>query len=839
MVRRPSTAARRHRRARDGRSRGLRSVVAGVGVVVLAVGLVLAAAVGGYPASRPRLLSGAAWLASAQVGQLTLLDGSSVEVAAQVQVAPKGNRLDVVQQAATAYAVDRTAGSWRRVDGATFELSPVLTPIPDASGGLLAFAGPHGLYALDSRRGVLAAADPHTLAARGGLVSLASQVDAAAATVDDSGRLWLLDTTTGNLIWLDGGTRHIRRGAVTPGAGLLTLADGAPVLVDTGRRTADLLDPATAETRQSTTLDLRPGERVAVAGDPHASRLYLVAARGVLAICELTEPNCTTAIPLAPDSTDLGTPVETGGRVFVPDYTTGRVWVIDLHDHRIVARPQILHPQTKFQLLTRDGLVFFNDPDSEHAGVIRLNGGIRTIAKYDPKHPDKALNDPDTGIGNAPPADDKPPVADDRSRKDPTKPPTTGPPPPPGPPLPPPTPTTPPVPPPPDRPTLRVVVSNDNPFVGDDTALQATGEPGRAQPTDARWDFADGQNAGGLTVSHQWGAAGTYQVSVQATFPDGQTAAASITIRVVDRPVTRPVLTVQPPANGTVNGDGGISCPPSCSATFDPGQTVSLTAAPAGGFVFAGWGGDCGGGNPTCNLTMTVDRTVSAAFTRPSSVLTVQPPSNGRVTGDGGINCPGTCTATFNSGDSVSLTAQPANPTDLAFTGWGGACAGRGNPCNLTMNGDQTVSASFAVRPTLTVDNFAFDAGTVTGPNGLDCPPATTCTVRYDPGQQITITATPSSNVFTLINWEDDCASAPGRTCTLTMNGNKKATPIWGTCFPSCGGGAGTGFARLSRGGRLAGGPGGDRTGGAATIGRRTRPRRARIGPRRARGMAR
>src|SRR6266508_4614291 len=130
MVRRPSTAARRHRRARDGRSRGLRSVVAGVGVVVLAVGVVLAAAVGGYPASRPRLLSGAAWLASAQVGQLTLLDGSSVEVAAQVQVAPKGNRLDVVQQAATAYAVDRTA--W--TPAAACWPPPTRTPWPPGAG---------------------------------------------------------------------------------------------------------------------------------------------------------------------------------------------------------------------------------------------------------------------------------------------------------------------------------------------------------------------------------------------------------------------------------------------------------------------------------------------------------------------------------------------------------------------------------------------------------------------------------------------------------------------------------------------------------------------------------
>src|SRR6266508_506327 len=104
MVRRAAGHRRSHRRA-AGRGRWLRSVVAGGAVVVVAAGLVLAAAVGGYPAARPRLLSGAAWLASAQVGQLTLLDGSSVEVAAQVQVAPKGNRLDVVQQAATAYAV--------------------------------------------------------------------------------------------------------------------------------------------------------------------------------------------------------------------------------------------------------------------------------------------------------------------------------------------------------------------------------------------------------------------------------------------------------------------------------------------------------------------------------------------------------------------------------------------------------------------------------------------------------------------------------------------------------------------------------------------------------------
>jgi hypothetical protein len=45
-------------------------------------------------------MSGAAWLPSTQVGQLTLLDGSSVEVAAQVravrrQRSPAGHRGDI------------------------------------------------------------------------------------------------------------------------------------------------------------------------------------------------------------------------------------------------------------------------------------------------------------------------------------------------------------------------------------------------------------------------------------------------------------------------------------------------------------------------------------------------------------------------------------------------------------------------------------------------------------------------------------------------------------------------------------------------------------------------
>jgi len=678
-------------------------------------------------------------------------------------VAHRGNRLDVVQQASTAYAVDRTTGSLRRVDGATFEIGAAVKPLPDASAGLLVFAGPHGLYALDAQRGLLTAPDPLSLETTGGAVSLASRFDTGAAVVDEHGRLWVLDADTGDLIWLDGGKRGVRRGAVTAGAGLLTLADDAPVLVDTATRRADLLDRTTAQVRRSTALDLRAGERIAVSGSPHASRLYLVAGRGLLSVCELTQPECTTAVPLSADATDLGPPVETGGRVFVPDYSTGQVWIVDLRESRVVARPQVLHPRTKFQLLTRDGLVFFNDLDSEKAGVIHLDGGIRQVAKYDPGSPEKNLNGSVVGDGKAPTADKTPPEPP-ANRPRPPQPPGAQPPPPPDPGPPPP-------PPPPGQPVVQIVASNAEPFVGDTVTLRATGAPGQPDPTDARWDFNDGQAGNGVQVDHKWDAPRSYQVSVQATFAGGQTATASVTITVSTRPVVRPTLTVQVSGNGSVTG-GGFNCTGTCTAQFDPGQRVTLTAAPSGGDVLRSWGDACAGtpAASPCTVTMTADRTASATFGPPPPVhLSVTAPANGRITGPNGISCPGTCGADFTAGTPVTLTATP-NP-NFVNVGWGRDCAaaGRGTTCNLTMNGPRTASVAFDSRKQLTVDSTQFepDGGAgVQGPPGL-C--QTHCVWTFDPGQSVTLTAVDQGLDFK--GWGGDCKPrGTNQTCVLTMN---------------------------------------------------------------------
>jgi hypothetical protein len=63
--------------------------------------------------------------------------------------------------------------------------------------------------------------------------------------------------------------------------------------------------------------------------------------------------------------------------------------------------------------------------------------------------------------------------------------------------------------------------------------------------------------------------------------------------------------------NGTVTSTpGGMSCPPTCSAQFTRGASVTLTASAIDG-VFDGWTGDCSG-TGSCTLVMSASKAVTA-----------------------------------------------------------------------------------------------------------------------------------------------------------------------------------------------------------------------------------
>lgn len=66
--------------------------------------------------------------------------------------------------------------------------------------------------------------------------------------------------------------------------------------------------------------------------------------------------------------------------------------------------------------------------------------------------------------------------------------------------------------------------------------------------------------------------------------------------------------------NVTVSGGGEVLSNPG-QDYFDSGDQVTLTAVPATGWAFVGWGGDLTGTEATVNLTMTSSKNVTAFFT--------------------------------------------------------------------------------------------------------------------------------------------------------------------------------------------------------------------------------
>jgi hypothetical protein len=79
-------------------------------------------------------------------------------------------------------------------------------------------------------------------------------------------------------------------------------------------------------------------------------------------------------------------------------------------------------------------------------------------------------------------------------------------------------------------------------------------------------------------------------------------------------PVGQYALTVQDIGNGTiVSAPPGINCGTICANSFPTGTLVTLTATPAAGSAFAGWGGACTGLG-ACVVLMDQLQTVTATF---------------------------------------------------------------------------------------------------------------------------------------------------------------------------------------------------------------------------------
>ncbi|SFQ99709.1 Alpha-tubulin suppressor [Lentzea waywayandensis] len=490
--------------------------------VALAVVAVLAGAVlvvgPGYETSQARMYSGAVWLASGRVGQATLVDGASAEVKAQVSVDRPSTALSVTQQGGGALVLNEKTGLLRRVDGPTEQVSPQVSVLP-ASDGLVVLPSPDAPRVIDVHSGVVAVVDPVTLAPRGEPERLAETIRPGSAVVDGEGRVWAIDDTTGEVVWLSEGKRRNR--ATTTKNGLLTITRGLPALVDPEHGTAQLLHTGTGGVSRSLRPDLRADDEVVVSGSADRSRLLIaVPSRGELISCTFDTGSCAAPVKVSAAGAELGSPVEVDDHAVVPDHSTGQATIVDLGTSRVVAQRRLFDRPAPFELIVRDGIVFFNDPESNKAGVLDLGGEVRTITKYteDPATPELPQ------VPEAKRSDEVKKTGHEKSDPGLGLPGRTGKP----------DPTA-------QGPTASILVKPGNRgVVGDEFELTFVLQPATA--ASVRWSFGDGAGMTGSSVRHSWDEPGVFTVRATATFGAGERAEAETTVT-VDPPDAPPAIT--------------------------------------------------------------------------------------------------------------------------------------------------------------------------------------------------------------------------------------------------------------------------------------------------------
>jgi Divergent InlB B-repeat domain len=96
--------------------------------------------------------------------------------------------------------------------------------------------------------------------------------------------------------------------------------------------------------------------------------------------------------------------------------------------------------------------------------------------------------------------------------------------------------------------------------------------------------------------------------------------------------------------------------------------------------------------------TATVTVSLSAPASYPLSVTKSGAGSGAVTSSPPGIACGTSCSASYPSGSSVTLTAAASSGS--SFAGWAGGCSGTSLTCTVPMTSAQSVSAAFASAPT-------------------------------------------------------------------------------------------------------------------------------------------
>lgn len=271
--------------------------------------------------------------------------------------------------------------------------------------------------------------------------------------------------------------------------------------------------------------------------------------------------------------------------------------------------------------------------------------------------------------------------------------------------------------------------------------------------------------------------------------------------------IPRPTSAPKPPADGNYplvvqvtgkgmvkSSDGKIQCNGYCEEKYARFSDVQLTASPAAGWKFVGWGGSCINTEGTeCTATIegsalfVSSTTVRAVFAPENKVLSVGIEGDGWVhSGDTRIFCGSSgrivynCAGHYPFESRAVLTANSA--AGSTFDRWEGACTGQQPQCSVTMDDSKSVRAVFKGPPSR--KRLSIIIPSVVGgslfvssyePGSLiplhEC--TTNCTYDFKHGSWLDLSVRTNAGFV----WEGFSGSCLGAaSCKLTMDADRAVT---------------------------------------------------------------
>jgi hypothetical protein len=408
LLRQASGGSRRRGTQRDGRRR----------LVVLGVTVGLVAALGtvvligrGESAPSLTLQSGADWFPTTSQGSVTLIDGTRADRVTRVDgVATPNGHVDVAQEGPDALVLDRATAAVRRVDGATWTASSPLTIGTPGDSTLAVTTGGGAAWVVTASGSEVEQLDPASMTIVGDAHALPRPVVADAVAPD--GQLWEIESS-GEVRAFRNASQRTIQAMLGAGPWSLTLVGERPVVVDQSDGKAYVLDPDSGTPKQTVCVDapVTPPPLLSGAGADAPWLVAVAPQAGALVVSDLNTGTCRTiGLTDTTPQARYGRAVEKGRLIYVPDFVTGHVLVIDPAappGHELKANVNLALPASTIDLSVDDNRVWFDQVGGDHAGVITENLQAFEISKSDPGSgdgrpvaPDEIVSPPSAPLPN-------------------------------------------------------------------------------------------------------------------------------------------------------------------------------------------------------------------------------------------------------------------------------------------------------------------------------------------------------------------------------------------------------------------------------------------------------